>query len=72
MCTCFHRLAYQQNKRNKKNYLRFLTDAKMRPYIETGSIAKLQISELLCLLSYVTPEDIEAPQLVHVFTAQSH
>jgi len=53
-------------------YLQFLTDAKLRPNTETGSIAKLRISEWLCLLSYVTPEDIEPRQPVNVFTAEFH
>jgi len=53
-------------------YLQFLTVAKLRPNTETGSIAKLRISEWLCLLSYVTPEDIDPRQPVNVFTAESH
>jgi len=52
-------------------YLQFLTGAKLRPNTETGSIAKLRISEWLCLLSYVTPEDIDPRQPVNVFTAES-
>jgi len=56
----------------KKKNLQFLTDAKLRPNIKTESFAKLQISEWLCLLSYVTPEDIDPPQWVNVFIAQSH
>ena len=56
-----------------QNYnLQFLTGAKLRHNTETGSIAKLRISEWLCLLSYVTPEDIDPRQPVNVFTAESH
>jgi len=51
-------------------YLQFLTDAKLRPNTETGSIAKLRISEWLCLLSYVMPEVIDPRQPVNVFTAE--
>jgi len=51
-------------------YLQFLTGAKLRPNTET--IAKQRISEWLCLLSYVTPEDIDPRQPVNVFTAESH
>ena len=44
--------------KNKKKliHLQILTDAKLRPNTETGSIAKLRISEWLCLLCYVTAE----------------
>jgi len=59
-------------KKIQNYYLQFLTDAKLRPNNETGSIAKLQISEWLCLLSYVTPEDIDPRQQVNVFTVESH
>ena len=45
-----------------KYYPKFLTDAKLRPNTETGSFAKLGISEWLCLFSYVTPEDIDPRQ----------
>jgi len=57
----------------QNNYLQFLTDAKLRPNTETGSIAKLHvwISEWFGLLSYVTPEDIDPRQPVNVFTAES-
>jgi len=59
-------------KKIQNYYLQFLTDAKLRPNTETGSIAKLRISEWLCLLSYVMPEDIDPWQPVNVFTAESH
>ena len=59
-------------KKIQNYYLQFLTGAKLRINTETGSIAKLRISEWICLLSYVTPEDIDPRQPVNVFTAESH
>jgi len=65
-------IALPTKLKNTKLLPSILTGAKLRHNTETGSIAKLGISEWLCLLSYVTPEDIDPRQLVYVFTAESH
>jgi len=64
--------AHEIEKKIQNYCLQFLTDAKLRPNTETWSIGKLRISEWLCLLSYVTPEDIDPRQPVNIFTAESH